>query len=119
MESRFPHVLASTDRSSRRFTIEDSLCSLAYRSFSRITSARKNSIGRSTRKISGSLRWSSRGASVPLCGVEDHIPRYMMLPDVLQFLNYMAGRTGPFTLRPTEANRGKLWLQPVMLKPKG
>jgi hypothetical protein len=26
MESRFPHALASTDRSSRRFTMEDSLC---------------------------------------------------------------------------------------------
>jgi hypothetical protein len=33
MESRFPHAFASTDHSCRRFTVEDSLCSLAYRSF--------------------------------------------------------------------------------------
>jgi hypothetical protein len=70
MESRFAHVLASTDRSSRRFTIEDSLCAIAETVESR--------------------------ASIPLCGVEDHIPPYTMLPDV--FLNYMAGRTGPFAL---------------------
>lgn len=98
MESRFPHALASTDCSSRRFTMEDSWCSMAYRSFSRITFARKKPIGRSTRKISRSLRWSSLGASIPLCGVEDHISPYTMLHDVLQFLNYMAGRTGPVTL---------------------
>jgi hypothetical protein len=98
MESRFPHALTSTDRSGRRFTMQDSLCSLAYRSFSRITSARKNPIGRSTRKTSRSLRWSSRGASIPFYGVEHHISPYTMLPGVLQFLNYMAGRTAPVTL---------------------
>jgi hypothetical protein len=98
MESRFPHAFASTDHSCRRFTVEDSLCSLAYRSFSRITFARKKPIGRSTRKTSRSLRWSSLGASIPLCGVENHISPYTMLPDVLEFLNYMAGLAGPVTL---------------------